>query len=85
MRCVALLATSQVEIKRIAVEVRLEMDFGGKPTPRESKRLILLPPFAPAAETWARTTVLSKKLHQMCGRTLLGQQLEKGPRKPRYG
>jgi hypothetical protein len=43
-----------------AVKVGLEVDLRGEPTPRTAQRLIFLPPFAPAAETCARTTVLSK-------------------------
>jgi hypothetical protein len=43
-----------------AIKVRLEVDFRGKPIPRTAGCLIFLPPFAPAAETCARTTVLSK-------------------------
>ena len=59
MRCVALLAAGQVEGDRKAVEVGLQVDFGGEAAARAAERLTLLPPFAPAAETWARTTVLS--------------------------
>jgi hypothetical protein len=36
-----------------------EVDFERESPSRTIKRLILLPPFAPAAETWALTTVLS--------------------------
>ncbi len=57
---VAGFAAGQVEIERIAVEIGLEMDFGREATARAAERLALLPPFAPAAETWARTIVLSK-------------------------
>jgi hypothetical protein len=35
------------------------VDFGGKAAARATERLGLLPPFAPAAETWARTIVES--------------------------
>jgi hypothetical protein len=42
-----------------AIKVGLEVDLRGEPTPRTAQRLIFLPPFAPAAETCARTTVLS--------------------------
>ena len=44
---------------RQAVEVRFEVDCARKPASRAAEGLILLPPFAPAAETWIRTTVLS--------------------------
>ena len=57
---VARLAPGQMEIERIAIEVGLEMDFGREAATRAAERLVLLPPLAPAAETWARTTVLSK-------------------------
>jgi len=56
---IARLATGQMEGDRQAVEIRLEVDLGREPAPRAPERLILLPPFAPAAETCARTTVLS--------------------------
>ena len=56
---VAGLATGQMEFEWEAVEVGLEMDFARESAARTAERLILLPPFAPAAETWARTTVLS--------------------------
>jgi hypothetical protein len=35
------------------------VDFGREPALRAAERLTLLPPFAPAAETCARTIVLS--------------------------
>ena len=35
------------------------MEFGGEAPLGAAERLTRLPPFAPAAETWARTTVLS--------------------------
>jgi hypothetical protein len=52
-------ATGEVEGNGIAVEVCFQMDFRREPASRAAQRLALLPPFAPAAETWARTTVLS--------------------------
>jgi hypothetical protein len=57
---VAGLSTGQVEVERIAVEICLEMDFGREAAARAAERLAMLPPFAPAAETWARAVVLSK-------------------------
>ena len=39
---------------------RPHMDFGREAAARAAERLALLPPFAPAAETWARAVVLSK-------------------------
>lgn len=59
VRRIALLASGQVESDRMAVEVRLQMDFGGEAAARAAERLTVLPPFAPAAETWARTIVES--------------------------
>ena len=35
------------------------MDLGREAAARAAERLIVLPPLAPAAETWARTTVES--------------------------
>ena len=35
------------------------MNFTGKPAPRAAKSSLMTPPFPPAAETWARTVVLS--------------------------
>jgi hypothetical protein len=49
-----------MEVKRKAVEVGLEVDLGREPAARASERLVFLPPFAPAADTWAREIVLSK-------------------------
>jgi hypothetical protein len=49
-----------MEVERVAVEIGLEVDFSREAAARAAERLILLPPFAPAAETWARVTVLSK-------------------------
>jgi len=59
MRAVRRLATGQVEGNRQAVEIRVQMDFRAETAPRASKRLALLPPFAPAADTCARVTVES--------------------------
>jgi len=56
---VAGLAAGQVEGQRQAVEIGLQMDLGGKTAARAPEGLAFLPPFAPAAETWARTTVES--------------------------
>jgi hypothetical protein len=60
LRTVAGLATGQVEVERVAVEVGLEVDFGRETATRAAEGQMLLPPFAPAAETWARAVVLSK-------------------------
>ena len=49
-----------MEVERIAVEIGFEVNFGREAAARPAERLALLPPFAPAAETWARAVVLSK-------------------------
>jgi hypothetical protein len=59
MRAVTDLPTGQVKAQRVAIPVRLEVDLSGEPTPGAAQRLSALPPFAPAAETWARTMVES--------------------------
>ena len=56
---VAHLAAGEVEGDWQAVKVCFERDFAREPAARTAEGLILLPPFAPAAETCARTTVLS--------------------------
>jgi len=56
---VAGLAAGQVEGQRQAIEIELQVDFAGKAAARSAERLPVLPPFAPAAETWARTIVES--------------------------
>jgi hypothetical protein len=48
-----------VEGERQAIEVDLDVDLGREAAAGAAERLILLPPLAPAAETWARTTVAS--------------------------
>ena len=60
LRAVAGFAAGQVEVERMAVEIGLEVDFGREAATRAAEGLMLLPPFAPAAETWARAVVLSK-------------------------
>ena len=60
MCAVADLATGQVEVERVALEIGLEVDFGRETAARAAECLAMLPPFAPAAETWARAVVLSK-------------------------
>jgi hypothetical protein len=56
---VARLAAGQMEAERIAVEIGLEMNLGREASPRAAERLAFLPPFAPAADTCARTMVES--------------------------
>ena len=52
-------ATGEVEGNGVTVEICFQVDFRREPASRAAQRLTFLPPFAPAAETWARTTVLS--------------------------
>ena len=59
MRGVALFTPGQIEGDGMVIKIGLQVDFGGEAAARAAERLTLLPPFAPAAETWARTTVLS--------------------------
>ncbi len=59
MRRIALFASGQVEGYGMAVEVGLQVDLGGEAAARAAERLAVLPPLAPAAETWARTMVES--------------------------
>ena len=48
---VAGFATGQVEVERMAVEIGLEVNFGREAATRAAEGPMLLPPFAPAAET----------------------------------
>jgi hypothetical protein len=57
---VAGLAAGQVDVEWAAIEIGLEVDLGREAAARAAEGLALLPPFAPAAETWARAVVLSK-------------------------
>lgn len=59
VRRVALLAAGQVEGDGVAVEIGFQVDLGCEAATRAAERLALLPPLAPAAETCARTIVLS--------------------------
>src|SRR5690606_22792883 len=59
MAVVAGLAARQVERDRIAFVVGLEVDLGREAATRSAERLGFLPPFAPAADTCARTIVES--------------------------
>jgi len=49
-----------MEVEKVAVEIGLQVDFGRETAARVTKCLALLPPFAPAAETWARAVAVSK-------------------------
>src|SRR5262249_52809625 len=53
------LASSRVEGARPASGITDAMYFTVEPAPRAAKSSLMNPPFPPAAETWARTVVLS--------------------------
>src|SRR5215204_4720843 len=59
LRAVARLTFREMESQRPSIEISLEVDLGREAPARAAQRLILLPPFAPAAETCARTMVES--------------------------
>lgn len=59
MAAVAGLPRRQVEGDGEAVVIGLEVDLGRETASRAAERLSVLPPFAPAAETWARAVVES--------------------------
>ena len=59
LRTVARLTLREVEGERQAIEIGLEMDLGREAPAGAAQSLAILPPLAPAAETWARTTVES--------------------------
>ena len=48
---VAGLATGQMEVERVALEIGLKVDLCRESAARATEGLLLLPPFAPAAET----------------------------------
>lgn len=58
-RAVGRLAAGEVEGERDAGGVAETMNLTGEPAPRAAKSLFASPPFAPAADTWPRTVVLS--------------------------
>ena len=59
MRAVVGLAAGKLEDQRLALDVCVQVDVGGEAALGAAERLACLPSFAPAGETWARTTVLS--------------------------
>ncbi len=59
MTAVARLACGQIEGDGQAAEIGLEVDLGREAAARAAEGLAVLPPFAPAAETWARAVVES--------------------------
>src|SRR5262249_52685430 len=52
-------ASREVEGDRSPSGITETMNFTGEPAPRAAKSSLMNPPFPPAAETWARTVVLS--------------------------
>jgi len=58
-RAVCRLAAGEVEGERDAGGITETVNLTGEPAPRAAKSLFASPPFAPAAETWPRTVVLS--------------------------
>lgn len=58
-RAVCRFAGREVEAERDASGITETMNFTAEPAPRAAKSLFASPPFAPAAETWPRTVVLS--------------------------
>jgi len=54
MRRIALFSAGQVEGDGMAVEIGLQVDLRGEAAAGAAERLAVLPPLAPAAETWAR-------------------------------
>ena len=70
LRDVMALAASQKKAQRIAQGIYAGVDFGAEPTSAAPERLGSLPSFfleAPAAQGWARTTVLSSMMFSISG------------------
>jgi len=63
LRGVTLLPGGQVESQRVAEAVAETVQLAGEAATRAAKRLLTLAFFAPAAQAWARTTVLSSMTH----------------------
>ena len=59
MRAVAGLTLCEVKREGASIQISLEVDLGREPAAGAAQRLTILPPFAPAAETCARTMVES--------------------------
>lgn len=57
---VARFAAREVEAERSSATISETVNLTGEPAPRTAKRLFASPPFAPAAETWPRTVVVSR-------------------------
>jgi len=52
-------AACQMESERTSEGISQAVKLTGEPAPRAAKSASMSPPFPPAAETWARTVVLS--------------------------
>ena len=63
LRGVALLPGGQAEGQRVAEGVAGSVQLSGEAAARAAKRLLAFAFFAPAAQAWARTTVLSSITH----------------------
>ena len=63
LRRVALLPGGQAEGQRVTKAVGEAVQLGGEAAARAAKRLLACAFFAPAAQAWARTTVLSSISH----------------------
>jgi hypothetical protein len=63
LRRVALLPGGQAEGERVAEGVGGSVQLGREAAARAAKRLLAFGFFAPAAQAWARTTVLSSMTH----------------------
>lgn len=67
---IMLLPAGQKKPQRVAQGIYTGVDLGAEPAPAASKRLAFLSATffaAPAAQGWARTTVLSSKIFSMSG------------------
>jgi hypothetical protein len=58
-RAICRFAAREVKRERDTGGIAETMNFTGEPSPRAAKSLFASPPFAPAADTWPRTVVLS--------------------------
>jgi hypothetical protein len=67
---IAGLACGQAETEWVAERIAGSMDLAGKAATRAAKSLVSLIFFAPAAQAWARTTVLSSINHSTSASSL---------------
>ena len=73
---VAGLTTSEMKGNWQAAEIGLQVNLGREAATRAAERLMMLPPFAPAAETWARTT-LESNICTRCAVSLIAARASK--------